>query len=88
MCSSDLESSLTLIKYGGHADQLSRTVPVLDKYRIQSLDTLYKSTKDYTVKIKVKDIMTKKLLILINGAQKRNLTDDVKYYEDLLISLA
>ncbi|MBI4970833.1 MAG: glycosyltransferase family 2 protein [Candidatus Omnitrophica bacterium] len=31
-----IEGRLT-IKYGGHADQLSRTVPSLDKYRIQSM---------------------------------------------------
>ena len=34
-----IEGKLT-IKYGGHADQLSRTVPSLDKYRIQSMRKL------------------------------------------------
>lgn len=34
-----IEGHLT-IKYGGHADQLSRTVPSLDKYRIQSMRKL------------------------------------------------
>jgi glycosyltransferase involved in cell wall biosynthesis len=32
-----------LIRYGGHADQLSRTVPVLDRFRIQSLIDLLSS---------------------------------------------
>jgi glycosyltransferase involved in cell wall biosynthesis len=32
-----------VIKYGGHADQLSRTVPVLDRWRIRAIDKLLAS---------------------------------------------
>lgn len=33
----DLIDEPLIIKYGGYADQLSRTIPTLDRYRIQSL---------------------------------------------------
>jgi hypothetical protein len=32
-----------VVKYGGHGDQLSRTVPVLDRWRIRAIDKLLAS---------------------------------------------
>jgi glycosyltransferase involved in cell wall biosynthesis len=32
-----------VVKYGGHADQLSRTTPVMDSYRIRAIDKILRS---------------------------------------------
>jgi GT2 family glycosyltransferase len=32
-----------VVKYGGHADQLSRTTPVMDGYRIRAIDKILRS---------------------------------------------
>ncbi len=39
----DLIEEPLVIKYGGHPDQLSRTVPFLDRYRIQALQKIMES---------------------------------------------
>jgi glycosyltransferase involved in cell wall biosynthesis len=38
-----LVNEALMVKYGGHEDQLSRTVPYLDRYRIDALEKILKS---------------------------------------------
>jgi glycosyltransferase involved in cell wall biosynthesis len=40
-----LVDEFLLKRYGGHADQLSSTVPVLDRFRIQSMENILRNNK-------------------------------------------
>ncbi|MFT4860878.1 MAG: GT2 family glycosyltransferase [Pseudohongiellaceae bacterium] len=69
-------SKALLVRYGGHADQLSTTTWGLDQYRVQALNNLLHSdrfTDSLTPdeKDKTTRILQKKLEILIQGALKR-----------------
>lgn len=77
-----LVKEILLIRYGGHSDQLSATVPVLDKYRVESLLNLLKSC-DLTEEQRnvVKKVILKKSLILANGCLKRGKVDEHNYYK-------
>jgi len=72
-------------KYGGHEDQLSTTVWGLDRYRIRALEKILSeeilSIKD---QILTKEILIKKLRILIVGARKRGNQEVVAEYEPRL----
>lgn len=71
-----IEEPLT-IKYGGHSDQLSRTVPALDKYRIQSMLKLLDSgiltseQKQWTL-----EELKKKSKIYADGCLKHGRTEE------------
>ena len=62
-----------IIKYGGHKDQLSRTYPVIDEYRVKALE---KQIQDVTLNDTLKKLVineaVKKIEIIINGAEKRS----------------
>lgn len=59
-------------KIGGHADQLSRTVPALDRYRIQVLARLLEGGRlDAGQALATRKVLAKKLEIYIAGAAKR-----------------
>jgi hypothetical protein len=66
-----LEPSLSVIKYGGLADQLSRKYPAMDRYRVQSLSGLLSREAHPDFKIKIISTLRKKLKILIQGYEKR-----------------
>jgi glycosyltransferase involved in cell wall biosynthesis len=60
-------------KYGGHADQLSRTTVAMDRYRVYSLAKL--SSVDYLSKGQREAVFVEilnKIKVLIAGAEKRN----------------
>lgn len=79
-----LDQPLT-IKYGGHADQLSRQYWGMDRFRIQALDKLLRSgvltAKDHALAKAMRD---KKIMIYLQGARKRNKVNEIEYYEQLL----
>lgn len=64
-----------LDKHGGHEDQLSRRYWGMDRFRIQALEKLLRSTRlsaaDYTATI---DTLLEKIRILQQGAEKRGNT--------------
>lgn len=66
-----LEPGLSVVKYGGHADQLSRKYPVMDNFRVQSLSGLLKHEDHFDFKKKIIAILRKKLRILLQGHEKR-----------------
>jgi len=73
-----------IVKRGGHADQLSKT-PLLDTYRIHSLEKMIKSnilTQDQS-KAAIKEL-NKKCSIYINGCLKRNRKEEAGYYLGLI----
>jgi len=77
-----------LIKYGGHADQLSAKHWGMDRFRIDALmgilnaGVLKNDDKKATQKI-----LKKKIQVFKKGAAKRNKLDEVKKYEDMLLAL-
>ena len=80
-------------KYGGHSDQLSKSVKGIEAYRIKSLENLLNNTKlikDYKV-LTIKMLITK-LDIYKKGLLKRHKTDEllkinrkIKFWKNKLI---
>ena len=80
-------------KFGGHSDQLSKSVKGIEAYRIKSLENLLsntKLTKDYKV-LTIKMLITK-LDIYKKGLLKRHKTDEllkinrkIKFWKNKLI---
>jgi glycosyltransferase involved in cell wall biosynthesis len=73
-----------LIRYGGHDDQLSSTIPILDRFRIRSILDILKSGKlsceqgDFA-----RQQLVKKTTILANGYNKRGKKDEHDFYQRL-----
>ena len=71
-----------IIKYGGHTDQLSRSYPAMDYYRVLSMIKLLNTYNLFShKKDAVKNMIVQKSKILLNGALKRNKNDDAELYE-------
>ncbi len=71
-----LEQKLT-VKYGGHADQLSRAYPAMDRFRVQALDRLLAdATAPLTAEERAaaRDTLVRKAAIVRDGAVKRGNT--------------
>jgi GT2 family glycosyltransferase len=66
-----LEPDLSVIKYGGHSDQLSHAYPAMDRYRVQSLAALLTKEEHPHYREKIIPVLLKKLKILITGYEKR-----------------
>jgi glycosyltransferase involved in cell wall biosynthesis len=64
-----LDERFGIIKYGGHEDQLSRSFPVMDQYRIKAME---KHLADEKLAQMVLPVLIRKLKIVISGARKRN----------------
>jgi hypothetical protein len=60
-----------IVKRGGHADQLSRRTPVLDRYRIIALDKMLRSALPLPHRQAVLAHLTQKCAIVAQGARKR-----------------
>jgi glycosyltransferase involved in cell wall biosynthesis len=72
-----------VIKYGGHADQLSRKHWGMDRFRIYSLEKILNSG---SLNLEQQDAtlneLKKRLEIFISGAQKRGKNNEVKKFVD------
>jgi GT2 family glycosyltransferase len=77
-----------MIRYAGHDDQLSATVSVQDKYRIDSIytilnrDILSENQRDIAF-----EVLSKKIKIMQKGLLKREKIEEFDYYESLFQSL-
>lgn len=68
-----------VVKYGGHADQLSRTTWGLDRFRIVALEKLLTSESLTTAqRSEVQSTLMTKIEIFAAGAAKRGRTDEVE----------
>jgi glycosyltransferase involved in cell wall biosynthesis len=73
-----------IIKYGGHADQLSRQHWGMDRFRTQALRHCIDHEKLSTANRQTSIAMLlSKLDILIQGAAKRNQHSDVRHYQQI-----
>ncbi len=73
-----------VIKYGGHADQLSKKYWGMDRFRIRSLVKLLESgflSSEQTEQTRA--VLLKKLSILINGMLKRGKMEEARAYQAL-----
>ena len=82
-----LDPCLTVIKYGGHNDQLSVKYPAMDRYRTGSLYRMLQSETSGEYRQNIINVLGKKLKILINGYKKRNKNNDAKKCVEMLVSL-
>jgi GT2 family glycosyltransferase len=73
-----------IIKYGGHADQLSRRHWGMDRFRIQALEKILErdelNAEDRSAAIRT---LTEKATILANGAEKRGKLEQAQKYRAL-----
>jgi len=83
-----LEPSFSVIKYGGHEDQLSRQYPAIDSFRVRSLARLLKNELHPDFRKKITFVLVKKLKILIKGYEKRQKWQDANECKLMLGSLA
>lgn len=60
-----------MTRYAGASDQLSTTVPLQDRYRIESLSMILDNDLGEERRAAVQKTLTKKLLIIVQGMQKR-----------------
>ncbi len=82
-----LEPGLSVVKYGGHKDQLSQTYPAMDRFRVKSLFDLLNEEPDPDFKRKIVHILEKKLKILIKGYEKRQNSSDARDCRIMLDSI-
>ena len=73
-----------IVKYAGHKDQLSFKHWGMDRFRVISLENLFKNNIKEDL---VKDELIKKYSLLLKGAIKHDKIQDVKIYEKRLREL-
>jgi glycosyltransferase involved in cell wall biosynthesis len=73
------------IKYGGHADQLSRSFPAMDRYRIRAIEKILEEgilqEEDREAAV---TMLRKKINVYMDGAKKRDRTDETELYLTML----
>ncbi|MBI4849022.1 MAG: glycosyltransferase [Nitrospirae bacterium] len=79
-----LEPGLSVIKYGGHSDQLSRKYPAMDMFRVRSLIRLLENEPHPEFREKIIDVLARKLNILIKGYEKRKKTEEAEKCREML----
>ena len=73
-----------VVKFGGHEDQLSRAYPAMDRFRFKSLLEAYLKEEEDLFRKQLREALRTKAEILLKGAMKRDLSDEVKYYRLVL----
>lgn len=73
-----------IIKHGGHADQLSRSMEAMDKYRIKSLVRLLQTSPlNEEQRQSALAELAKKCTIVAQGAEKRGMAEEASFYSSL-----
>jgi glycosyltransferase involved in cell wall biosynthesis len=73
-----------VVKRGGHADQLSRSLWGMDRYRVLALQKILRSGLDGVRRTAARDVLRRKVLILAQGARKRGKEQEAQDYEATL----
>jgi glycosyltransferase involved in cell wall biosynthesis len=73
-----------VIKRGGHADQLSRSIWGLDRYRVMALQKLLRSELGGSQREAAVRVLRRKVAVLAAGARKRGQAQDAVSYENIL----
>ena len=73
-----------MTKHGGYSDQLSRTVPALDRYRIRALVKVLESTNlNAADRLAARRVLIDKIGIYRAGARKRGRLEEVAQLDTL-----
>ncbi|MCP4696926.1 MAG: glycosyltransferase [Gammaproteobacteria bacterium] len=83
-----LDPTPSVIKHGGHADQLSHAFPAMDRFRVYALMKALVQEKEPPRRKKLMEILKKKLSLLAGGARKRAKEAQADRYQALLARLA
>jgi len=76
-----------IIKYGGHADQLSQKHWGMDRFRIKALKKILDQGGLKTAdEVAARSMLVKKAHIYLTGARKRNRLDEIDYYQSLCLN--
>tara|TARA_A100001015_G_scaffold279253_1_gene340260 strand:- start:475 stop:1869 length:1395 start_codon:yes stop_codon:yes gene_type:complete len=75
--------SKSMTKFAGHGDQLSFSYDAMDKFRLTSLISLFELETDAFFSAVIKRRILVLIDILRKGAIKRDLIDDIEYYQQL-----
>ena len=76
-----LVNECLVVKYGGHADQLSRREVGMDRFRIRALESILKSdllSQEDSNAVRVE--LDRKIKIYADGAEKRGRNDEARRY--------
>jgi glycosyltransferase involved in cell wall biosynthesis len=73
-----------VIKRGGHADQLSRSLWGMDRFRVQALSKLLRGELDGNRRAAALATLRRKIAILANGARKRGKEPAAAVFESIL----
>ncbi|MFC1617289.1 glycosyltransferase [Candidatus Margulisiibacteriota bacterium] len=79
-----LEPSRSVIKFGGHSDQLSRKYEAIDRFRVQALMKAFKKEEDIYYKNAIRKVLEKKLNILLTGSVKREKLKEAEKYQKII----
>jgi len=77
-----------VVKHGGHADQLSRSLWGMDRYRVIALLKLLRSGIGGEQRRAVLRVLHNKVVVLAQGARRRGKTADAESYEAMLSEYA
>lgn len=80
-CPVHLIPQALVMKYGGHDDQLSRSIWGMDRFRIRALNKLLQADLTVSQRQSVTAMIQKKSRILAQGARKRGREDEARSYE-------
>jgi glycosyltransferase involved in cell wall biosynthesis len=84
-CPVGLVDEYLLKRYGGHADQLSATVPVLDRFRIQGvIDLLASNVLTEEQKALARKSLLKRAHIVAQGYKKHGKTEEYERYQKII----
>ncbi len=75
------------IKRGGHADQLSRSIWGMDRYRILALQKVLRSNLDRSQEAAVLKMLRRKVAIVAAGARKRGREQEAQNLEAIVAEL-
>jgi hypothetical protein len=73
-----------VVKRGGHADQLSRSLWGMDRYRVVALQKLLRVGLNGAKRLAALDVLRRKVAVLADGARKRGKLREAEDYEVIL----
>ncbi|MEE9524300.1 MAG: glycosyltransferase [Thermodesulfovibrionales bacterium] len=83
-----LDQNMSVIKYGGHEDQLSSKYPAMDSFRVRSLNRLLKNERSPEFRNKIITVLEKKLNILATGYEKRGKLKEARECRDMIEAIS
>ncbi len=77
----------SVVKYGGHPDQLSRRYPAMDRFRVRSLHDAWLAERSPQLRQRLQEVLIRKANILLGGYRKRGKVKEVREMESLITEI-